>query len=65
MVGWASLAIWNVKRCVQKATHGGNPTILPVPLPTRFESVVDVKTAKALGLAISCDFPMRADGVLD
>ena len=56
---------WQTGQIVAKVARGAKPTDLPVEQPTKFELVINLKTAKALGLDVPDKLQQLADEVIE
>ena len=57
---WRDAAVY-----VDRILRGAKPGDLPVQLPTKYHLVINLKTAKVLGLSVSSQFQQRADEVIE
>jgi len=54
-----------VAEFVDRLARGAKPTDLPIEQPTKFELVINLKTAKAIGIGLSTAILLRADEVIE
>ena len=64
--GPSRVEVWRqMARMLVKVLRGANPADLPVEQPTRFELVINLRTAKAIGIELPATLVLRADRVIE
>jgi putative ABC transport system substrate-binding protein len=67
LMSYLSSNEWHWRRAasfVDKILKGAKPAVIPVEQPTKFDLVINLKTAKSLGLTIPYSVLARADEVI-
>ena len=57
--------VYRVARIADKILRGANPADIPVEMPKHYETGINLKVARALGLTISQSVLLRSDTVIN
>jgi putative ABC transport system substrate-binding protein len=58
-------AIRRAAAYVNRILHGDNPATLPIQAPTKFDFIVNLKTARAFGLEVPSALLAQADEIVE
>jgi putative ABC transport system substrate-binding protein len=63
--GLISFGAHTIDQYVDRILKGEKPADLPVQAPTKYETIINLKTAKALGLSVPLSLQQRADELIE
>jgi putative tryptophan/tyrosine transport system substrate-binding protein len=58
-------SLWSAAEQVDRVFRGASPADLPVIVPSKYELIVNLRTAKALGFTMPQEILLRADKVIE